>query len=271
MGKRWVVPFMAVTILALIALVPAPAQADSCTIFGTAGSDDNLSGTPNADKICAYDGHDTVFGWGGDDTVTAGLGDDRVNGGDGDDVLKGGPGDDNLQAEDLVPDNDWDRGNGGDDICTADPGDIVDPSCETVHIQSSIQTTATESIDSGAGEDIWSFTGSPGDGYGLVADTVSTLTAFDITAELCKDAAGNQCFRFADDNYETASTGFQNCTFLPPAFGCPELQGQLPPDGDGVYYVFVNGFGSDTGEYVLKLGEYIGTGFGTLTLVQDEA
>jgi Ca2+-binding RTX toxin-like protein len=271
MRARWAIPLLAVSVLTLVALVPAPASAGGCTIFGTAGSDDNLSGTSGPDKICAFEGHDTVFGWGGDDVVTAGYGDDRVNGGKGDDVLKGGPGDDNLQAEDLVPDNDWDRGNGGDDICTADPGDLVDPSCETVHILSSIQTSATESIDSGAGEDIWSFTGAKGDEYGLVADTVAALTAFDITAELCKDLAGTQCFQFADDNYDTASTGFGNCSFAPPAFGCPELQGQLPTDGDGTYYIFVNGFGSDTGSYVLKLGEYIGTGFGALTLVQDEA
>jgi Ca2+-binding RTX toxin-like protein len=78
-------------------------------IRGTPG-DDLISGTPQADRIMALDGHDDVQARGGDDVLDGGPGDDELFVGDGNDIADGGPGDDYLD------------GRAGDDTLTGGPG-----------------------------------------------------------------------------------------------------------------------------------------------------
>lgn len=255
MRRRAALLLVVLATLGMLALTPVPASAAACTISGTSG-DDNLPGTPGSDKICGFNGHDTVFGFAGDDIVTAGYGDDRVNGGNDDDVLKGGPNDDNLQADDLVGGNDSAIGNAGTDTCSVDPGDTT-KSCETIFVVSSIQMVAE---DVGAGDsDWWSFTGAQGDEYGILA---LRTTSWDPVAKICKDMVEASCFKTGDDEFDCPVAG---------PFDCPEIQGALPSDGDGTYYILVRAFAfGPGGSYTLDLGEYIGTGFGALTLAADD-
>jgi Tol biopolymer transport system component len=113
-------------------------QPKPCTLLGTA-ADDALSGTAGPDVICGLGGDDTLTGRGGDDTILGGAGDDVLTGGSGRDalvgeagadVLQGGNGADTLAAIDLVDGNDQLSGGEGTDVCLADPGDGVDPTCE---------------------------------------------------------------------------------------------------------------------------------------------
>jgi glucose/arabinose dehydrogenase len=73
--------------------VPPP---EACTVLGTPGNDDNLTGTPGADVICGMGGNDQLFGLGGNDLLSGGAGNDRLVGGPGGDVLQGGDGPDDF-------------------------------------------------------------------------------------------------------------------------------------------------------------------------------
>jgi Ca2+-binding RTX toxin-like protein len=136
MKKKWLVPFLCVAVLGLVALMPGVGNAAACSIAGTNG-DDNLQGTPGNDKICGYNGHDTVAGFAGNDSVNAGYGDDHVNGGEGNDTLKGGPGDDTLQT-DQDDDVDYLYGNGGYDRCIGGPEDVFDASCDVQIVRATV-------------------------------------------------------------------------------------------------------------------------------------
>jgi Ca2+-binding RTX toxin-like protein len=100
---------LAIVICAL--LFPAPAQALTCTVKGTARAD-VLKGTAAADVICTLGGNDTIYGRGGNDRIYAGAGADKVYGGTGADVIIGGPGSDTLSGG---PGNDALRGGLGRD------------------------------------------------------------------------------------------------------------------------------------------------------------
>jgi len=83
---------------------PAPPEG-SCTITGTAGSDE-LRGTGARDVICGLGGGDHIHGGGGDDIIRGGGGPDEIEGEAGRDRIEGGPGADVLEgglgADELV-------------------------------------------------------------------------------------------------------------------------------------------------------------------------
>ena len=94
-------------VLGLAALAVGSAWAKDIT--GTPG-DDLISGTPQADRIMALEGHDDVQGRGGDDVIDGGPGNDELFAGNGNDTVVGGPGVDYLD------------GRAGDDTLTGGPG-----------------------------------------------------------------------------------------------------------------------------------------------------
>jgi uncharacterized repeat protein (TIGR01451 family) len=98
----------------------------TCTIVGTAGSD-QLTGGTRSNTICGLGGDDFLSGKGGDDEVYGGSGNDLLRGGSGSDLLDGGTGADDLRGRDRVPGNDTLNGgvDADTDTCSADPGDTV--------------------------------------------------------------------------------------------------------------------------------------------------
>jgi Ca2+-binding RTX toxin-like protein len=101
---------MRTILLSALALGALTAAAKDIT--GTTG-DDLISGTPEADRIVALEGHDDVQARGGDDLVEGGPGDDELFAGAGNNAVDGGPGDDYLDGRD------------GDDKLTGGPGQDV--------------------------------------------------------------------------------------------------------------------------------------------------
>ncbi len=69
-----------------------------CTIFGTPGKADRITGTPGNDVICGLDGDDVINGGGGNDIIDGGTGNDRLIGGAGVDGLIGVAGNDRLDG-----------------------------------------------------------------------------------------------------------------------------------------------------------------------------
>jgi len=96
-------------LLSALALGALATGALAKDITGTPG-DDLISGTPEADRIMALEGHDDVQARGGDDLLDGGPGNDELFAGDGNDTVDGGPGDDYLD------------GRTGDDTITGGPG-----------------------------------------------------------------------------------------------------------------------------------------------------
>ncbi len=76
------------------------------TIFGTSGTDTNISGTAGDDVMYggattspSGTGRDTMFGRDGDDQIFAGNGRDTIEGGGGDDTIDGGGGRDTIYGD----------------------------------------------------------------------------------------------------------------------------------------------------------------------------
>ncbi len=114
-------------------------------------------------------------------------------------------------------------------------------------------------------QDVYSLGGSSGTVFIASVDTVSAETAFDIEACVSTTSSSADCFAFGDDQMA--------CTYPPPSFGCPRLQGTLPADGDGIYYLLVES-GSAASGYAGPYGLYEATitAYGwisPLTLVYD--
>ena len=103
---------------ALVNLNPLAAQADVCTITGTAG-DDILTGTEGDDIICGKSGNDTIYGLGGNDTIYGGNGKDVIDGGLGDDIIEGDNDNDEINGSDGA---DIIYGESGDDTMTGGGG-----------------------------------------------------------------------------------------------------------------------------------------------------
>ncbi len=99
-----------------------------CTIVGTPGDDEKLTGTILRDTMCGLGGNDRILGFAGDDIIHGGPGDDAILGNAGDDILFGNEGDDILNGGDdddlLVGAEGDDTGNGGagDDTFVGGPG-----------------------------------------------------------------------------------------------------------------------------------------------------
>jgi Ca2+-binding RTX toxin-like protein len=101
--------------------VPAP---ESCTVLGTPGNDDQLTGTSGDDVICGLGGNDKLFGLGGDDIVSGGPGDDTLVGGADDDVLQGGDGADIADYSTATQPVAVTVGAGADDGVTGEADDV---------------------------------------------------------------------------------------------------------------------------------------------------
>jgi Ca2+-binding RTX toxin-like protein len=88
-----------------------------CTVVGTPGDDEKLTGTSLRDTLCGLDGDDRILGFGGDDVIYGGAGDDVLLGNGGNDTLYGEDGNDILNGGDdddlLIGDAGDDTGNGG--------------------------------------------------------------------------------------------------------------------------------------------------------------
>ncbi len=103
-----------------------------CHLTGTEDGPGTLEGTDGSELLCSLSQGDTLNGVGGNDTAFGREGDDQLAGGEGNDVLVGGPGTDTLTGGgggDLLNALDGAGGdivNGdADDLCYADPGDVL--------------------------------------------------------------------------------------------------------------------------------------------------
>ena len=100
--------------------------------------------------------------------------------------------------------------------------------------------------------DVYRFSASGGTFLGVVADTVSEATAFDVGVCIGRSADESSCFAFGDDEIE--------CRFAPPAFACAQVVVTLPPSADGIFYVRIDS-ASGGGEYAGDVGRYRATLF----------
>jgi Ca2+-binding RTX toxin-like protein len=237
--------------------IPAGASHLPCTVTGTPG-DDVLVGTSGNDVLCGKGGDDQLYGGPGNDELNGDAGNDLLHARTGTDILRGGTGNDTLLANHGPPGGDQLNGQGGVNLCAADAGDSV---AACAPIQSVVEDVPTgTTVD----QDVWSFTAAPGTTIVAVADTVATDTAFDVVGCIGTqvDAFGT-CFAFADDNWQ--------CTFEPPAFGCPwYVTVTLPADADGVYYWAIEEFAADGAAGNVYMAHLAGSGLGALTLVFDD-
>jgi RTX calcium-binding nonapeptide repeat (4 copies) len=71
----------------------------AANVYGTAGNDNPLMGTRDADKMYGYAGHDHMYGVDGNDILYGGDGNDLLNGGVGSNWLNGGAGDDTFDTQ----------------------------------------------------------------------------------------------------------------------------------------------------------------------------
>ena len=103
------------------------------------------------------------------------------------------------------------------------------------------------------GEDAIAFESRVGTLITATIDTVAAATAFDIAACISGTPQGSCLPGFEGDNEF-------NCTFLPPANGCPRFGGLLPedPDGDDIYYLHIFS-GSGTANFAGSTGSYRAT------------
>jgi len=94
---------------------------------------DDLNGTDGYDEIRGKEGPDNVNGYGSGDDLFGGAGADVIVGGGGDDAMHGKAGDDEMRAASDDSGGDFVDCGDGNDQAWVDPGDAVDPDCETVH------------------------------------------------------------------------------------------------------------------------------------------
>ncbi|MGJ8547386.1 MAG: CAP domain-containing protein [Sulfitobacter sp.] len=92
----------------------------------TSTGNDQITGTPDAEKITGQAGNDTIDGKGGDDTLDGGAGNDFLKGGQGDDILRDTQGNNKMNGQkgnDLIEAGAGDdRLNGGGDQDTLNAG-----------------------------------------------------------------------------------------------------------------------------------------------------
>ncbi len=126
-----------VFLVALIWFTPvAGAAIIDCDVVGVCEGtdfDDDISGTGGYDEIRAREGDDFARGGGSGDDIFGGVGADVLKGGGGDDAVHGSYGNDTLRLASDDQGGDFADCGDGDDEVFADPGDAVDPDCETVH------------------------------------------------------------------------------------------------------------------------------------------
>jgi Ca2+-binding RTX toxin-like protein len=108
-------------------------------IRGTFKQDDDLTGTPQMDRIYGLGAADTISGWAGNDDcnggsgaheVRCGGGNDRIDGGFGFDDLFGGPRNDTISAADGF--EDYVNCGTGIDTAYVDNQDTVLNNCENI-------------------------------------------------------------------------------------------------------------------------------------------
>lgn len=102
--------------------------------------------------------------------------------------------------------------------------------------------------------DVYRFSASSGTFVGVLIDTVSAASAFDVRACIGRSTDELSCFAFGDDEIE--------CRFAPPAAACAQVVATLPPSADGVFYVRIDS-GSGGGGYAGDVGRYRATLFST--------
>ena len=95
--------------------------------------------------------------------------------------------------------------------------------------------------------DVYRFSASGETFLGVIVDTVSEATAFDVGACIGRSADESACFAFGDDEIE--------CTFAPPRFAGPQIVTTLPPSGDGIFHLRIDS-GSGGGGYAGDVGQY---------------
>jgi len=115
-----------------------------------------------------------------------------------------------------------------------------------------------ETVPNNTVADLFSFTGTAGVSYTILADTVAAGTAFDPWMRVCRDVGPivgvpprlglTNCFALPDDSF--------GCTFPPPSYSCPRATGVLPADSDGIYYVGVAAHPCCGGSMAGTVGEY---------------
>ena len=95
--------------------------------------------------------------------------------------------------------------------------------------------------------DVYRFLASDETFLGVIVDTVSEATAFDVRACIGLSADESACFAFGDDEIE--------CTFAPPRFACSQIVTTLPPSEDGIFHLRIDS-GSGGGGYAGDVGQY---------------
>uniref|UniRef100_UPI003B9C88E5 beta strand repeat-containing protein n=1 Tax=Novosphingobium sp. TaxID=1874826 RepID=UPI003B9C88E5 len=140
--------------------------ADGATVYGGTGGD-TVTGSDSYDEIYGEDGNDQidagatgdyVQGGAGDDTITGGdgsdtlIGDDYYGGTPGSDTIYGGAGDDSIYLDSV-----YYGGAGGDDV--VDAGDGNDSIVLRGYYVSSSNSSGTDTVDGGAGDDTFAQVG----------------------------------------------------------------------------------------------------------------
>jgi hypothetical protein len=106
----------------------------ACTQVGAVHEPDRLTGGSGPDVLCGLGGDDVLVGRGGPDHLYGGPSEDQLRGGGDADGLVAGAGTDEAMGEggadiidalDGVGGNDHVVGGADDDVCGADPGDVV--------------------------------------------------------------------------------------------------------------------------------------------------
>jgi Ca2+-binding RTX toxin-like protein len=132
----------AVIALSGLAMGPAWASHQPCTITGTNG-DDFIVGSDQRDVICALaggdfvdaqGGRDDIHGNEGNDVIFGRAGNDAMTGNLGRDQLFGGPGRDQLLAHEDDQGGDFVDGGENTDVCVIDRGDTA-VNCEILIVR----------------------------------------------------------------------------------------------------------------------------------------
>ncbi len=142
---------------------------------------------------------------------------------------------------------------------------VIGEASRDVSVPERLQTVLSGDSLPDGDADVYRFSASPGTFAGVIVDTVSEATAFDVRACISWSTDEADCFAFGDDEIE--------CTFAPPHASCAQVVANLPPSPGGVYYLRIDS-GSGGGGYAGDVGFYRATvfatpGIGPLELVLD--
>jgi S1-C subfamily serine protease len=139
---------------------------------------------------------------------------------------------------------------------------VIGEASRDVSVPERLQTVLSGDSLPDGDADVYRFSASPGTFVGVIVDTVSEATAFDVRVCISRGTDEADCFAFGDDEIE--------CTFAPPQASCAQVVANL---AGGIYHLRIDS-GSGGGGYAGDVGSYRATvfatpGVGPLELVLD--